>query len=313
MKCFTAFASLAMAGALALTGIAARGLSASAAEEASLTPGWYVVGNGNSAGYLGKCSWTEYLPAFHLIGESTGTSSKGYTDYLGDWTTDEVALYANDQFKFLYQSGKWEYPDQSGWGTDIVADLSDLVNQGDFIDGGLGNIQVAQGASAKYTFYLNVTEDKEGKVTIKITYDKGAPLEAPEKEYEMYLVGTIADIASFGWPGTTYPDPNDPTKELPCNWQMFPMTARWVIETEEGEDKGQLVLKYYTNIAITMTTTDQMKVYNAADNAYYPSGVEDNVSPTTNGKYFAEWKQDAPSFRFVTERPEAQPAPTPGN
>lgn len=306
MKCFTAFASLFMAGALLLTGAAAlRGLTASAATEANPEAGWYVVGNGNKDGSLGTCSWTEYVPEFRLTGKSTGTSSKGYEEYLGTWTTGELRLYSNDQFKFLYESGAWAYPNDSGWGADIVADLGDLENQGDFIDGGLGNIQVAQGASAVYTFTLTVSEDATNGISIKLSYEKGDDLDEPTTSYDMYLVGDIASHPNLGWPNAINPD-----TQLPYEWKQFHMEPRWVIETEEGKDKDQVVLKYYTEVAIEFAVTDQVKVYNAADNLYYPSGVEDNVSPEEAGTFYVEWKKDAPSIRFVISIPDAQTPPT---
>ena len=311
MKCFTAFTSLFMAGALLLTGAAAlRGLTASAATEANPATGWYVVGNGNTQGSLGDCSWTEYLSDFRLTGTSTGTSSEGYENYLGTWKTKALALYANDQFKFLYESGKWAYPNDSGWGADIVADFGDLTNQGDFIDGGLGNIQVAQGASAYYTFTLTVSEDATNGISIKLSYLKGDDLDEPTTEYEMYLVGEIKSVPTLGWPGTSYTDPDDPDVQIPYDWSQFHMEARWVIEDVVGEGYGEKVLKYYTEVAIDFVTTDQVKLYNEANGLYYPSGVLDNVSPTEAGMFYVEWKLNAPSIRFVKTVPDAVDPPT---
>lgn len=286
---------------------------ASAAAEANPTPGWYTVGNGYSTDGLADCSWTEYKPDFRLKGTQTGTSSEGYINYLGTWTTGELELYADDQFKFLYESGEWAYPNDSGWGADIVADFTNLTgdigSEGDFIYGALGNIQVNQGASAYYTFSLTVTEDTTG-VHITLSYEKGDSLDDPVTAYDMYLVGEIESEPTLGWPYTSYPDPEDPDVQIPYEWDQFHMTARWVIETEEGEDKGQVVQKYYTEVAIDFVTSDQMKVYNAANRNYYPGGVFNNVSPETAGKYYVEWKLRAPSIRFVASIPVGQPAPT---
>ena len=305
MKCFTAFTSLFMAGALMVTGAAAlRGLTASAAEDPEPTypqSGWYELGNGNSQGSLGACSWTEYLPDFRLTGTSTDDPEAEYQNYLGTWTTKELLLYNNDQFKFLYESGKWAYPNDSGWGADIVADYSSLTGdaEGNFTDGGLGNIQVSATGSGYYIFTLTVAKDETSPLGVKLTLEyKKTEAVDPIQEYRMYVVGSIESVPKLGWPGEEGKDST-----------LLYMTARWVKETDEETGVTSVVKKYYSEL-IVFVTTDQVKVYNAADNLYYPSGVGNNQSPATAGSYYVEWKQDAPSIKFVTELPEAQPDPT---
>lgn len=281
-------------------------LSASAAEDFEPTypqSGWYELGNGASQGSLGACSWTEYLPDFRLTGTSADDPTAEYQNYLGRWQTKELLLYNNDQFKFLYESGKWEYPNDSGWGADIVADYYSLTGdaEGNFTDGGLGNIQVSATGSGYYIFTLVVERDTTSPLGVKLalTYEKTEPVD-PIQEYRMYVVGKVASVPACGWPTE---DGKDAT--------LLYMVERWVKETDEETGETFIVKKYYSE-RIFFTTSDQIKVYNAADGHYYPGGVNNNQAPATNGWYYVEWKQDAPNLKFVTELPKAYPIPAPG-
>ncbi len=281
-------------------------LSASAAEDFEPTypqSGWYELGNGNSQGSLGACSWTEYLPDFRLTGTSADDPEAEYQNYLGTWTTKELLLYNNDQFKFLYESGKWEYPNDSGWGADIVAGYYSLTGdaEGNFTDGGLGNIQVSATGSGYYIFILTVAKDETSPLGVKLTleYKKTEPVD-PIQEYRMYVVGKIASVPACGWPSESGKDAH-----------LLSMGERWVKETDKETGKTSIVKKYYSE-RIFFTTTDQIKVYNAADNLYYPSGVNNNKSPQSDGWYYVEWKQDAPNFTFMSELPQAHPITAPG-
>ena len=271
---FARITTLVMAGALAFG--AMMGLSglvkASAAEgDEPATPpasGWYVVGNGASEDGLKNCSWGEYLPDFRLTGEAEDSEN-----YLGTWETKTMLLYEGDQFKFLYANGTWQWPNDSGWGTDITGQFDNLADgqYTNFLNGGLGNIQINSGYSGYYKFTLDVFED-EGEVFIEISYKFNNTDVPPIEQYEMYVVGTIASLPDIGWPGQ-------------YEKTMLPMHAETV-----GD-----VVKYYSDV-IYLVTTDEIKVYNAVNNLYYPSGINNNFSPAADGYYVIEWQQDAPDF-----------------
>lgn len=288
----------------AVMGIGA--LSASAAEAEPATPGWYVMGNGagTTAGVgLKDCSWTEYKADYKLKA-SVSERAVG-ENYLGSWETAKLALYVNDQFKFLYADGTLAGPDDASWGAGFVGDFYSISEEmrTNFWDGGLGNIQIKEGYEGWYTFFVDVYQ-VEGAVQIDVSYDYDdtTPLPKIEKEYQMYVVGHIASISGLGWPGETETETGEP-----LTYTLAPMEAYYV--TEDGET----VIKYYSK-AIEFHTTDKIKVFNDVDDAYYPSGVANDVSPEDDGTFYVEWEQDAPSFIFADEIPaDAVPVPTPAN
>lgn len=280
---FTALVLL--CGALMGVGI----MSASAAEGDDPTPtpapsGWYVMGNGAGEQGLKNCSWTEFKKDFRLEGVATDD-----VNYLGSWYTNKLALYQNDQFKFLYSDGTLVGPTaEDSWAAKNVADYFTIseADRANFLNGGLGNIQIAEGFEGWYTFYLDVYETNgEVQKSLTYTYDDKTPLPSIETHYEMYVVGSIASDSTVGWPG----------QEDKTMIEMFPR------EVEVENEKGELVTvtKYYSH-QIYFHTTDEIKVYNAIDNLYYPSGVDNNVSPPADGWFVVEWEETAPSFEFRT-------------
>ena len=264
------------------------GMRASAAEADATDAGWYLLGNG--AGSLQGDSWTDWSKGIML----TPDENDSHVFY-----ADELTLYAGDQFKFLYQTGDFETPNDSYWLEGYVGGFDQIDgDKGEeyaFIDGGLGNIQVNNGHDGIYSFVLTVTpgsgtvSSEDGKLTlpaqsVSITYTLIRRL-SPRVEYDMYVVGSIASDESVGWPGET-------------GKTMLKMYPRQVpVLDAEGNETGEYVTKYFSE-AIKFETTDEIKVYNAFNNAYYPSGVNNNRSPDADGYYVIEWEETAPDFEF---------------
>ena len=274
----------------ALTGIGIMSASAAEGEDPTPTPaasGWYVMGNGAGEQGLKNCSWTEYKADFRLTGtpEEEGETP---ANYLGTWSTKKLALYQNDQFKILYADGTLAGPNDASWGDGFVVGYYQIpeTDRGNFLDGGLGNIQIAEHFDGWYTFHVEVYDDGEGVMfDVTYDYDTETPLPPLVTTYEMYVVGSIASDSNVGWPGQA-----DKTMI-----EMFPRE----VEVEDEEGNKITVTKYYSH-QIYFHTTDEIKVYNAVDNLYYPSGVDNNVSPTAEGWFVVEWEETAPSFEFRT-------------
>ena len=253
-----------------------RGMSASAAEAAPAPSGWYVMGNGAGEQGLKNCSWTEYKADFRLTGtpEEEGETP---ANYLGTWSTKKLALYQNDQFKILYADGTLAGPNDASWGDGFVVGYYQIpeTDRGNFLDGGLGNIQIAEHFDGWYTFHVEVYDDGEGVMfDVTYDYDTETPLPLLVKTYEMYVVGSIANASDIGWPGQE-------------GKTMLPMTPK------EVEQEGWTVTKYCSE-PVYLLTTDEIKVFNEVNGSYYPGGVENNVAPTSDGWFVVEWTEDAP-------------------
>ena len=151
-------------------------------------------------GTLYNCSWSQYLSSYRFEGESFDGSSS-CKNYLGFWHTDSMLLYRGEQFKFVYENGRWSYPNNSGWGNNYVGDYADLaanVTGGAFSSVGESRIQV--NTSGYYTFYVHVAQSASGGVSITLTYHCDST-NVPQKNLEeMYVVGKIASVPSCGWP-----------------------------------------------------------------------------------------------------------------
>ncbi len=270
----------------AVTGIGV--LSAGAAETPVVEPGWYVMGNGAGTEEgvgLKNCSWTEFKSAYKL----TGTPLSGdeeHENYLGTWETAKLALYEGDQFKFLYADGTLAGPNDDSWGVGFVGGFFEIPEslRDNFWDGGLGNIQIKEGYQGWYTFRVSAVMVQENvQITVSYIYDNITPLPELETTYEMYVVGTIESFPEVGWPG----------QEGKTMLRMTPY------EVQVKDENGEMitVTKYYSE-SIYFRTTDEIKVYNAVDGAYYPSGVDNNKSPVEDGWYVIEWQETAPDFEF---------------
>ena len=238
-------------------------------EPTTYEKGWYVIGNG--AGYLKGCSWTEYLEEYRL----TNGTDVDENNYDGIWTLNDVLLYQGDAFKILYNNGTDETPDDSGWGADIQVQYSNITeNAGaNFTDGGLGNIQ------ALVSGYYNLTLDvytENGVTTISLSYTRQDKEVPPIDLYEMYVVGKISSVPACNWPGYT---------DVATN--CIKMT--YIAETD----------KWIANIYLV--PSDEFKVYNAVNNAYYPSGIAGNHCVETASKYVIEWGTDAPDILVIPE------------
>ncbi len=256
----TTIAAFGMAALTLATLGVAKGMSASAAEvEPEPIPaeqGWYVVGNG--AGSLKDCSWTNYVPDFKL--ESTATGREG------SFKIENLTLYQGDAFKFLYADGTWAWPNDSGWTADVVGDYS-CIDTGIkyFVDGGLGNIQVAANQSGIYNFTLDVEE--EG---VFITAVRTKALDVAAEE-DMYVVGSLKNYATCTWPGAIDVATNCPKMTYDA------ATKKWSVE-------------------LNLVIGDQFKIYNLANNSYYPSGMNNNYIVAETGTYVVEWESQAPDF-----------------
>lgn len=207
------------------------------AEAADVRSGWYLLGNG--AGDLNNCSWQEYRADWRLIG-----TAEDATNYLGIWKTPELLLYQGDQFKFLWNDGSWNYPDESGWGADIQVQFENLVynENGDFSSGVYGNIYTE--VSDYYTFTLTVSEDESGMAKLTLAYSRSHAEVPPITLYDMYIVGKIASAPTCNWP-------NDLVSEgQTVSASCIPMTS-----TVSGD------VVVWTAI-VSLRPTDYFKVYN---------------------------------------------------
>lgn len=251
----------------AMVGVGAAGAKASAAEDPEpviAAPGWYVVGNG--AGSLKDCSWQEYRADFKLTSETEDP-----TQYEGTFVTDELLLYEGDQFKVLYENGSWAVPDDSKWGVTVCAGFGNIYDNTDdaFADGGLGNIYC--NISGYYTFTLEVIAGEtpeEALLVLSFTRsDKAVP---PLALFDMYVVGTIASVATCGWPDALRDE--DKTVEDNC----IKMTL-----LESGDWTATVVL----------AETDEFKLYNTISGTYYPGGFDNNLKVEVAGTYTISWAQ----------------------
>jgi hypothetical protein len=259
----TTIAAFGMAALTLATLGVAKGMSASAAEvEPEPIPaaqGWYVVGNG--AGTLKDCSWTNYVPDFRLEGEG----------YVGTFQTEDLTLYSGDAFKVLYADGTWAWPNDSGWKAEYVADYSNLLDMnGDFVDGGLGNIQLVQGRDGVYNFTLSVFE-LEGEISIYMQSNLVEYVKPPVTTEAMYVVGTLKNYETCTWPGAIDVATNCPAMTYNA------ATKKWSVE-------------------LNLVAGDQFKIYNLVNNSYYPSGMNNNYIVAETGKYVVEWESQAPDF-----------------
>ncbi len=262
------------------------GLTASAAENAN-EAGWYVVGTG--AGSLKECNWEEYNPAFRLTGTSYDDPNADYQDYLGFWQTDSMLLYEGNQFKFLYNDGSWTMTDQSEWRADLTAGYGNIADNigSAFASVGLGNIQVREGHSGYYTFYLYATRTSQGVVALTLTFYYDASREVPPiTSFDMYVVGEIASVPACGW-----------ADEINVAENGVKMTRS--AQTD----------MWYSPV-LYLVPTDSFKVYDYAMNIYYPSGVEDNKTVRAAGWYYIQWGAYDQTYAVISvSAPEPEPEP----
>ncbi len=253
----TTIAAFALAACTFATLGMAKGMSASAAEVKPEPAAQGWYIVGNGAGSLKDCSWTNYELDFKLAGEGRE----------GDFVSNEISLYEGDAFKILYADGTWVWPSDSGWTADVMAQYSNLASTADgyFVDGGLGNIQATKEGQGKYVFYLAVTSD-----SITLMYERTGEV-APIAQEEMYVVGSLANYPTCNWPGSIDVATSCPKLTLNAETQKWTAT----LELKAG---------------------DQFKVYNLMNNAYFPSGMNNDCIIAEDGTYEIEYGVKAPSF-----------------
>ncbi|MDE5896579.1 MAG: hypothetical protein K2H43_02055 [Clostridia bacterium] len=254
----TTFAAFAMAACTFATLGMAKGMaSAAEVEPTPAEQGWYIVGNG--MGSLKDCSWNDYVPAFKLDGRESKT---------GRFTFEGLELYAGDAFKILYADGEWAYPSESGWTADVMVQYSNLDSYaaGYFVDGGLGNIQATPAGQGRYDLTLTVTAD-----TISLSYDRTGDIIDPTVTEEMYVVGSLANYETCNWPGSI-----DVKTSCP-GMKYDTATKTW-------------------SVTLNLVEGDEFKIYNLVNNAYYPSGMNNNYVVEETGTYLIAWQSTAPDF-----------------
>lgn len=249
------FATLGMASGLAA--------SAAEAEPQPAAQGWYIVGNG--AGSLKDSSWTDYVPDFML--DAAAGQEEGRT---GTYTFTGLELYQGDAFKVLYADGEWLWPNDSGWGADVVAQFNNLATNADgyFVNGGLGNIQATEAGQGKYNLTLTVTE-----TGISLSYVKTGDI-TPIAMEEMYVVGSLKNYPTCNWPGAIDVATKCPKMTLDGN--------KWTVELD-------------------LEVGDMFKVYNLVNNGYFPSGINNDCVIEEAGLYYIEYEVAAPSFIVMNE------------
>ena len=255
----TTITAFAMAACTLATLGMAKGMASADEVEPAPVPaeqGWYIVGNG--AGTLKDCSWTEYLADYKLDGKESKT---------GIFTKKDVTLYEGDAFKVLYANGEWAWPSDSNWTSDVMAQYSNVsAEAGYFVDGGLGNIQVTKEGQGIYDLTLRVTSTKT-----TLTLTKTSTVVDPIVQEEMYVVGTLKGYKDCNWPGAI--DVKACCPALTLN----EATQKWTTTLE-------------------LKAGDEFKVYNLANNAYFPSGIANNCVIAEDGNYYIEYGVAAPSF-----------------
>ncbi len=251
-------AAFAMAACTFATLGMANGISANA-EAVEPTPaaeGWYIVGNG--AGSLSESSWTDYVPAFKLDGAA---------GRVGTFTYENLSLYEGDAFKLLYANGEWAYPNDSGWTADVTGQFSNLATNidGYFVNGGLGNIQVTEAGEGIYDLTLTVSA-----TGISLAYERTGSV-VPIEQEKMYVVGSLQNYEDCNWPGAV-----DVATCCPA-MTLNKVTGKWSVE-------------------LVLAEGDIFKVYNLVNNAYFPSGVNNDCVIAEEGIYLVEYETKAPSF-----------------
>lgn len=218
--------------------------------------GWYIVGNG--AGSLSESSWTDYVPAFKLDGAA---------GRVGTFTYENLSLYEGDAFKLLYANGEWAYPNDSGWTADVTGQFSNLATNidGYFVNGGLGNIQVTEAGEGIYDLTLTVSA-----TGISLAYERTGSV-VPIEQEKMYVVGSLQNYEDCNWPGAV-----DVATCCPA-MTLNKVTGKWSVRLELMEG-------------------DIFKVYNLVNNAYFPSGVNNDCVIAEEGIYLVEYETKAPSF-----------------
>ena len=256
-------AAFAMAACTFATLGMANGISANA-EAVEPTPaaeGWYIVGNG--AGSLSESSWTEYVPEFKL---------QGAAGRVGTFTYEGLTLYEGDAFKVLYADGEWAYPNDSGWTEDVTGQFSNLATNidGYFVNGGLGNIQATEAGEGIYNLTLTVSD-----TGISLAYKRTGSV-VPIVQEEMYVVGSLQNYEDCNWPGA-----------------IDVATCCPAIEIDEETDKW--------TVELDLVKGDIFKVYNLVNNAYFPSGVNNDCVIAETGTYRVEYAPKAPCFEVFNE------------
>jgi len=256
-------AAFAMAACTFATLGMANGISANA-EAVEPTPaaeGWYIVGNG--AGSLSESSWTEYVPEFKL---------QGAAGRVGTFTYEGLTLYEGDAFKVLYADGEWAYPNDSGWTEDVTGQFSNLATNidGYFVNGGLGNIQATEAGEGIYNLTLTVSD-----TGISLAYKRTGSV-VPIVQEEMYVVGSLQNYEDCNWPGAIDVATCCPAMEIDEE------TGKWTVELD-------------------LVKGDIFKVYNLVNNAYFPSGVNNDCVIAETGTYRVEYAPKAPCFEVFNE------------
>ncbi len=256
-------AAFAMAACTFATLGMANGISANA-EAVEPTPaaeGWYIVGNG--AGSLSESSWTEYVPEFKL---------QGAAGRVGTFTYEGLTLYEGDAFKVLYADGEWAYPNDSGWTEDVTGQFSNLATNidGYFVNGGLGNIQATEAGEGIYNLTLTVSD-----TGISLAYERTGSV-VPIVQEEMYVVGSLQNYEDCNWPGAIDVATCCPAMEIDEE------TGKWTVELD-------------------LVKGDIFKVYNLVNNAYFPSGVNNDCVIAETGTYRVEYAPKAPCFEVFNE------------